>query len=167
MLMHKITRPRGRRARAGAAAVEFAVTLPLLVTVMTGLWEVGRVVEVQQILNNAAREAARQAATGQLTNAQVQAVALSYLKFGLNDLNGTMTANAVATVTDLTAPGTDASMATSLDQLQVVLTVPFANVRWVNINLVTTASTVLSAQATWVSLKDSSYPLTTPNPPTG
>src|SRR5271165_5716575 len=70
-------RPRRRRA---TAAVELAVVLPLILTMLIGLWEVSRVVECQQILFNAAREAARQAATGQYTNTQVQQVALAYLR---------------------------------------------------------------------------------------
>ena len=71
---------------------------------LIGLWEVGRVIEVQQVLLNASREAARQAATGQYTNAQVQQIALNYLKFGLIDTNGTMTQNATASVVTWTRP---------------------------------------------------------------
>jgi Flp pilus assembly protein TadG len=157
---------RQRRPR-GAAAVEFALTLPLMLTVVTGLWEVGRVIEVQLVLANAAREAGRQAATGLYTNAQVQQTALNYLKFGLNDTTGNMTRNATATVVDLNAPGSDVSNATTLDPIQVTVTVPFADVRWINLSLVTTATSVLSGQATWVSLKDLAYPTATPQPPTG
>jgi Flp pilus assembly protein TadG len=141
--------------------------MPLILTVLTGLWEVGRAVEVQQILANAAREAGRQAATGQYTNAQVQQTALSYLKFGLNDTTGNMTKNAAVTVADLNAPGVDVSNATTLDPIQVTITVPFADVRWINLPLVTTPTSVLSGQATWVSLKDLAYPNSTPQPPTG
>ena len=155
------------RPRRGAAAVELALTLPLIVSILTGLWEVSRVIECQQILSNAAREAARQAATGQLTNAQTQQVALSYLKFGLNDTTGALTRNATVTVSDLTSPGTDATAATTLDQIQVVVTVPFSDVRWVSLSLVTTSATVLSGQAVWVWLGDAAYPTTTPQPPAG
>ena len=35
------------------------------VLILTGLWEVGRITEVQQVLWNAAREAARDASLGQ------------------------------------------------------------------------------------------------------
>jgi Flp pilus assembly protein TadG len=156
-----------RPAPRGAAAVELALTLPLILSVLAGLWEVGRVIEVQLILANAAREAGRQAATGLYTNSQVQQTALNYLKLGLNDTNGTMTANATVTVVDLNSPGIDVSNAVTLDPIQVTVTVPFSDVRWINLPLVTTSSTVLSAQATWVSLKDLAYPTTTPQPPTG
>jgi Flp pilus assembly protein TadG len=160
-------RTAGRRRRRGASAVELALTLPLLIMVLTGLWEVGRLVEVQQILINSAREAARQAGTGQYTNAQVQQIALNYLQIGLNDTGGTMTQYATATVADLTNPGTDVSNATSLDQISVTVTVPFSRVRWINLPLVTSGSTVLSAQVFWVSLVDQVYPSSTPQPPTG
>jgi ABC-2 type transport system ATP-binding protein len=46
-------------ARRGVAVVELAVLLPFLLVVLLGIWEVGRLIEVQQILNNAAREGAR------------------------------------------------------------------------------------------------------------
>ena len=155
------------RARRGAAAVELALTLPLLISILTGLWEVGRIVEVQSILYNAAREAARQASTGQYTNDQVKQIALNYLQFALNDTGGTMTATATVTVNDLTAPGTDATAATTLDQLQVIVSIPFSSVRLINISLVTSATTVLSCQSIWPSLVDTAYPITTPQPPTG
>ena len=51
--------------RRGAAAVEFAlVALLFLVPLLIGVWEVGRLVQVHQIVSNAAREGARLAAQG-------------------------------------------------------------------------------------------------------
>ena len=67
------------RRRRGTAAVEAAVLLPLALMLMLGTWEVGRMVEVSQILNNAAREGGRSASTGQNTNSQVQQTVLNYL----------------------------------------------------------------------------------------
>ena len=60
------------RHRRGVAAVEAALLLPLALMLMLGTWEVGRMVQVGQILENAAREGGRSAATGQNTNSQVQ-----------------------------------------------------------------------------------------------
>jgi len=58
-----IVRTRVSDRRSGAAAVEFALVLALvLMPLLTGLWEVGRLVQVQQIVSNAAREGARLAA---------------------------------------------------------------------------------------------------------
>jgi Flp pilus assembly protein TadG len=142
-----------RRERLGTATVEFAVLLPLVMTLMLGTWEIGRLVEVEQILNNAAREAGRRAASGQYTNAQVQQIALNYLSMA-----GLTTTNAAVTVTDLTHAGTDATAATELDQLQITVTIPFVNVRWASATLVTSASTVLSATNIWLSNNGQSYP---------
>jgi len=51
--------------RRGVAAVEFAlVALLFLVPLLIGIWEVGRLVQVHQIVSNAAREGARLAAQG-------------------------------------------------------------------------------------------------------
>lgn len=51
--------------RSGAAAVEMAVVMNLvLVPLLLGVWEVGRLVHVQQVVVNATREGARLAAQG-------------------------------------------------------------------------------------------------------
>jgi Flp pilus assembly protein TadG len=155
------------RPRRAAAAVELAVTLPLILGLLVGLWESARISQVQQVLLNAAREGARQASTGQLSNSAVRQVTLQYLKVALGDSGGTMTANAVVTVADLTHPGRDATAADSLDLLQVTISIPFKDVRWTSVKLVTDDTTLVTSQATWVSLVDVGYPTTTPQPPQG
>ena len=51
--------------RRGVAAVELAfVTMLFIVPLLFGLWEVGRLIQVQQIVSNSAREGARLAAQG-------------------------------------------------------------------------------------------------------
>ncbi len=47
------------RSERGAAAVEFALILPVLILLVLGLMEYGRVYNVQVSLSNAAREGAR------------------------------------------------------------------------------------------------------------
>jgi Flp pilus assembly protein TadG len=54
---------RRQERRHGIAVVEVAVVLPLLVALLLGVWEVGRLIMLQNILDNAAREGARIAAT--------------------------------------------------------------------------------------------------------
>jgi TadE-like protein len=55
--------------RAGVATVEAAVVLALLlVPVIIGVWEVGRLVYAHQVVTNAAREGARLAAQGRVVN---------------------------------------------------------------------------------------------------
>ena len=57
------------RCRSGTAAVEFAAVLTfVLVPMMIGLWEMGRVVQVQQIVAASAREGARLAAQANTIN---------------------------------------------------------------------------------------------------
>ena len=66
--------------RRGVAAVEFAACLPLLFVVLFGLWEVGRITEVQQVMWNSAREAARDASLGQSNLLTVANNLLTYLQ---------------------------------------------------------------------------------------
>ena len=74
-----IRRPVRPEPRRGTAAVEFGVSALFLIPLLIGLWEVGRMVEVQQLLANAAREGGRQASTGNVNTAGVQSVVASYL----------------------------------------------------------------------------------------
>lgn len=60
-------RPRER----GAAVVEFAVVLPILLAFLFGIIEFGRIMSVCHTLNNAARAGARIAALPGATNASV------------------------------------------------------------------------------------------------
>jgi Flp pilus assembly protein TadG len=52
-------RLRGKRSERGAAAVEFALVLPVLILLVLGLIEFSRVYNIQISLSNAAREGAR------------------------------------------------------------------------------------------------------------
>jgi Flp pilus assembly protein TadG len=163
--------------RHGAAAVEMAMVLPLLVWLLVGVWEVGRMVEVQQIISNAAREGARQAATGQFTNAQVEQVVANYLQVaGIPTTNLNTTGNTgiqtitgtaqVKMVTDLTNPSYDVSQAGYLDQIQVTVQIPFQDVKWSVLNLITQSSTTMKATVTWYTMVDKPYPIP-PEPPPG
>jgi Flp pilus assembly protein TadG len=142
---------RGRRR--GIAAVEAALLLPVALILMLGTWEIGRMVEVSQILNNAAREGGRAASSGQYTNSEVQQTVLNYLQNA-----GLPSASATVTVSDLTSAGTDCTLATELDQLQVTVSLPFTAVRWSACTLVTSSSTTLKATTIWYSNNDQSYP---------
>jgi hypothetical protein len=60
-LLSRLARSGGRLLadRAGASAVEFALVLPLLVVMLMGIIDFGRVWHRQQVITDAAREAAR------------------------------------------------------------------------------------------------------------
>lgn len=146
-------RPALYRFRRASAAVEFAVVAPFLVLLLLGIWEVGRLVQVQQLTNNAVREAGRQASTGQRSLTEVEQAALNYLtRAGIN------TAGAKVTITNVTASSRpDPKDATQMDRFKITLTLPFDNVRWVLIDQVTNIRE-LTATADWFSMKD--LPLT-------
>ncbi|MDQ0258726.1 Flp pilus assembly protein TadG [Sinomonas atrocyanea] len=59
------------RRERGAVAVEFALVLPLLLGLVLGIVEFGRIYNAQVLATNAAREAARTVAIG---NSQSQAI---------------------------------------------------------------------------------------------
>lgn len=136
--------------RRGVAAVEFAVVMPVIVFLLIGVWEVGRMVEVQQCLVNGAREGARQASTGVKTTDQVKAAVVSYLTSkGLTTIttsNVTVTSVSNTSISDPTA-------ATQMDQFRVTVTVPFNDIRWVALSRLTTI-TNLTASADWYSMRD-------------
>jgi Flp pilus assembly protein TadG len=149
--------------RTATAAVEFVVILPLIVSLLLGAWEVGRLVEIEQILNNAAREGARQAASNKMTIGQVQSVVINYLTAaGVPVTNPDP--NVVVQVKNLGFPGNppppdDSPLnATQLDQFRITVTIPFSDVRWIALNLVTNAGTQMTGVATWCSIKDLPYP---------
>ncbi len=154
--------PRHRRyGRRAVAAVEFAAVLPLILTLLLGIWEVGRLIEIQQLLHNATREAGRQASTGQLSSDQVKQVVLDTL-----GSEGLPTGNVVVTVKDLTTPSADVSSANYLDQIQITATIPYSDVNFSLISLVTTPGQLITSQVMWVSMVDKPYP-TAPTPPQG
>ncbi len=56
--------PVSRTRRPAVAAVELAFMMPFLVTLLVGLWEIGRYAMVQNVLDSAANQGARLAANG-------------------------------------------------------------------------------------------------------
>lgn len=152
--------------RRGIAAAELALILPFLMIFLLGTWEVGRVLEVQQIMNNAAREAGRQASAGQLASSDISTLVKQYVS---NE--GLLSTNATTTILNKGFPGNptptdnNPQNATDMDMLEVSVTIPFKDVRWVSFTTFTTDTTTLSVQVTWASMKDRAY--TIPTPPTG
>lgn len=65
--------------RRGAATVEFAVVIPVLLMFILGIIEIGRMVMVAQVNTNASREAARYAAQGGADSATVETHTRNYL----------------------------------------------------------------------------------------
>ena len=79
-----VNRPRLRkrlRSRRGQTAVETAIILSVLFTLVLGIYEYGRLVMIKQLMGNASREGARQAVvnTSTMTTAQIQTTVTGFL----------------------------------------------------------------------------------------
>jgi hypothetical protein len=170
--------------RYGTAAVEFAACLPLICLILLGLWEVGRITEVQDVMWNSAREGARDASMGQANLQAVAANLLLYLQgaeptaFGQGH-STTMIAPVVTlpaqtygytcwdntanrelftmTFTDITNPNvTDPTGMSQLDHYQIGVQVPYSNIGWLPTAQVT-GTTRLYVTVDWASMVDSPF----------
>lgn len=88
------TRSRFRSER-GAALVEAAVTIPILLLISVSIFEFGRAYQTWEVLTNAAREGARLAVIQGSTDADVVARVRSYMTDG--QLQGAATATVTVT----------------------------------------------------------------------
>jgi Flp pilus assembly protein TadG len=70
------------REHRGAAIVEVALTLPLLLLVSVGIFEFGRAYQTWQVLTNAAREGARIAVLPGSTDTSVRNRVVDYMQTG-------------------------------------------------------------------------------------
>jgi Flp pilus assembly protein TadG len=163
MGVHMLKRTLPLSQRRATASVELALLAPVLLAALFGIWEIGRLVQIQQVVDNAAREGARQAARGDLTSAQVQTAVLNYLQDA-----GVSTTGVTFTYMDNTSPpgvlrtapidennpALDVSAASPSDQLHMAVNVPYKNVRWLAINLFLTDTTMMTATADWYCMKN-------------
>jgi Flp pilus assembly protein TadG len=139
-----------KHVRRGVAAVELAVILPFLLIIVFGVWEVGRMVQAQQLIANAVREGGRQAAAGRSDATTVRQYVVNYLN--MNGLTGVTLSD--VTLTNLTnASRSDPMTAEQLDQFRVTATVSYASIRWSTVAQITSTST-LTASADWYSMRD-------------
>ena len=107
--------------RHGIAAIEFAVVLPFILILLVGIWEVGRMIEVHQIMQNAVREGARKASTGLYTNTEVTQAVKDYVRYaGLNSAN-----------VNVDVSPSDVTQTHQFDPIIVNADVPYTDVRWV------------------------------------
>ena len=70
------------RNQRGAALLETAITMPIILLVSVGIFEFGRAYQTWQVLTNAAREGARQAVLIDKTDADVRTTVQNYMKAG-------------------------------------------------------------------------------------
>src|SRR5688572_12013556 len=90
----------GRTARRrGSAIVEFAVVAPVLISLVLGIVEIGRVVMLAQVATNAAREGARYAVQGSAGTTTIDSYLRTYLSSaGLRSASGSGSSSVTVTV---------------------------------------------------------------------
>jgi Flp pilus assembly protein TadG len=166
---------RRQQQRRAVAAVEFAFLAPLLMILLFGLWQAGRIIEVMQVMDNAAREGARLASQAQIIN-QVGAFTEIHANSGLPNVQDTVREYLVAdgvispsqindvqvTFKFLTGDTTrtDPYQGNQGDTFLITVTLPVQDVNWmpfaVGGNLV--------AQTTWAILVDTPFTVDTTIP---
>lgn len=81
------------KGQRGAALIETAITLPIVLLVSVSIFEFGRAYQTWQVLTNAAREGARIACLPDYTDTQVTTTVTNYMNGGR--LNGASAAISV------------------------------------------------------------------------
>ncbi len=116
-------------ARKGAAAVEFAMLLPLLCTVTLGMMEIGRGQMVCRIMDSAAQDGAQVAASPSSSNATVTSAINSVLT-----ANNITAANATITILVNNAAA-DVSTANANDKISVMVSIAASNTSLTSFNM--------------------------------
>lgn len=70
------------RNERGAALLETAITVPIILLISVGIFEFGRAYQVQQVLTNAVREGSRVAVIEGTSDAQVTKIVSDYMASG-------------------------------------------------------------------------------------
>src|ERR1700722_2588149 len=120
-----------QEGRGGAAMVELAVCLPLLVMIILGIIEFGRGMMVAELLNDSARVGARQAILAGSTNAAVTQTVTTFMQ-STNVNSQAITVN--ITVTPAAGnpdPGNQIANAHTGDVCAIQVLVPFNQVSYI------------------------------------
>jgi Flp pilus assembly protein TadG len=112
-------RPRRLRSERGAAIIETALTLPLVLLVCVGIFEFGRAFQTWGVLTNAAREGARVAVLSSAVTGTVDARVRQYLSIGGLNSDATVHVDVNPASVSMGAAGTATGS-------QVVVTYPFS-----------------------------------------
>jgi Flp pilus assembly protein TadG len=107
-----------RRDDRGAALLEMAFTLPMLLLISVGILEFGRAFQTWQIVTNAAREGARVAVLPGIDDSMVTARVQQYIQAGVLDAGVTPTVTIQRNVTVSYGTGTASAS-------KVVVSYPF------------------------------------------
>ena len=111
-----------RPGRQGAAAVEFAVVLPLFLLLLAGIIEFGQVFRIQHALSNACRRGARSA----IVEGATASVLKQKVKQQCNRSFGVSEADVSVEISVNGDPNFDLLQAVQGDEISFTVTVPFA-----------------------------------------
>ena len=168
--------------RRAVAAVEFAFVLPFLLLLLIGIWELGRIINVQIILNNAARDAARLGAQADVVSTfgtytqirygtgtpDIDGAVRAYLQAaGISNLNGLtiefqFVEPAVPGGSTPSSPTADPCTGVKNQRFRVRLSLPYDNVRWTTLTLINPST--LTAETYWQCLVDDPFTVNTTLP---
>lgn len=173
---------RGHQTRRGVAAVEVAViTAFFMVPLLLSIWEVGRMVQVKQIVSSSAREGARRAAQGYTINSSgsptqvtvssgttsvTDAVYDYLLGAGFTNLQRsdvTVTFQFLAPRNSDGVTPTEPFQGEKGQPFSVTVSIPWSKVRWINLGFI--KPTTISFTVTWRMLIDDPFSIN-PNLPT-
>jgi hypothetical protein len=165
-----------RRRRPGVAAVEFAFLAPVLLILLVGLWQVGRIVQVKQLMDNAAREGTRLASQSQIVAPvggytqvhtstgipNVQDKIREYL-FAAGVVDATTVNDAAVKFQfldgDLTR--TDPYQGLKGERFQITVTLPLQDVNWTPFDV---SGNFITTSVVWVILVDAPFTVNTTIP---
>ena len=176
-------------SRRAVAAIELAmVTSSIMIPLLFGVWEIGRLIQVKQIVSNAAREGARLAAQGYTvtssgTPIEVYATANSYnvkntvyqylISMGLKSLQPSdvtvtfqfTSSSGSGGVTNPLGTPTNPYQGIKGQPLLVTVSVPWNKVRWTTLGII--RPTTVAFTVRWEMLRDEPFSIveTLPAPP--
>ena len=172
---------RRREDRRGVAAVELAlVALLFIIPLLIGVWEVGRLIQVQQIMSNGCRDGARLASQGytvNLTGAPTRITTSSgatnvhdaiYQYLVAAGFNNLTSSDVTVTLTFLTAKAdgtfpTEPYQGEKGELFQITVSIPWSKVRWVNLGII--KPTTVTYSVTWQMLVDDKFSVNATIPP--
>lgn len=168
--------------RKAVAAVEFVFVLPLLLLLLVGIWELGRIIQVQTSLNNAARDGARLAAQANIVNSTGANTQIRF-NTGTPNIEGSikaaLTAAGITNQTGLvielqfmepasgtgpapTAVNADPYTGVKNQRFRILVSLPYENVRWTTLSLIN--PTTISTEIQWQCLVDDPFTVNTMMP---
>ena len=126
MILH-LTRPgtagHTGSSRRGASLIEFALVAPVFILLVMGIIELGRVLMVQHLMTNAARQGCRVGVIGGTSTQTISSKSLQALSSqGVPSVQATVQVN---------HGSADASTAKSGDEVTVIISAPMSAISWV------------------------------------